>query len=223
MFRIHNVLASRELDELDRLLERGKFTDGRKSAGGAGQSIKNSLQLDQQDPNGPNANQLVKNALMNSDAFKSYAFPYKVSDITFSRYLTGMGYGEHTDNAINWDPRQVIRSDMSFTIFLSSPADYAGGELIIKILGDEKQVRFDRGDMAIYPSGLVHRVNTVTSGCRNVAIGWLQSLIPEQERREILHAVYQVRNQILVDAGRTEHFMHLDFAYSNLQRMWTQV
>ncbi|MEO8443577.1 MAG: Fe2+-dependent dioxygenase [Gammaproteobacteria bacterium] len=222
MFRIQSVLSISELDELERLLKPGKFTDGRISAGGAGQGIKSNLQLDPKDPSGPNANQLVHNALMKYEQFKSYAFPYKVSGITFSRYTAGMKYGEHTDNAVNWEPRQVIRSDLSFTIFLSSPDDYAGGELVLRVLGHDLPVKFDKGDMAIYPSGLVHRVNEVTSGCRRAAVGWLQSLIPQQERREILQAVFGVRNEILQSAGRTDQFLRLDFALSNLQRMWTQ-
>jgi PKHD-type hydroxylase len=223
MYRIRNVLSVTALDELDRLLKRGNFTDGRQSAGGTGQQIKENVQLDPKDPGGPNANQLIHTALMQSEEFKAYTFACKVSGITFSRYLAGMHYGEHTDNAVNWEPRQIIRSDLSFTIFLSSPDEYEGGELVIRFLGDERAVKFDRGDMAIYPSGLIHRVNEVTSGRRSVAIGWVQSLIPQQERREILNAIFRVRNDLLVSSGRTDHFMQLDFAFSNLQRIWTQI
>lgn len=223
MFRIRGILSSTELDELDRLLGPGNFTDGGITAGGAGQSIKSNIQLDPQDPNGPEANQLVQRVLMQSEEFKAYAFPLKVSGITFSRYMKGMKYGDHTDNALNWSPRQVIRSDLSFTIFLSSPDEYEGGELIAHVLGDELSVKFDRGDMVLYPSALVHRVNEVTSGCRSAAVGWLQSTIPQQQHRELVHAVYQVRNEILTSAGRTKQFMLLDFVCTNLQRMWSQV
>lgn len=223
MFRISGLLSDTDLDELDRLLEQGNFSDGAFSAGGAGQGIKSNIQLDPQDPTGPLASQLIHRALAQSEEFKAYAMPLKISDITFSRYSQGMKYGEHTDNAINWGPRQVIRSDISFTIFLAPPDEYTGGELIDDVLGDEVSVKYDRGDMVIYPSGLIHRVNEVTGGCRRVALGWLQSTVPQQERREIIHAIYRVRNEILVESGRTKHFMLLDFAFSNLQRMWARV
>ncbi|MBL8201442.1 MAG: Fe2+-dependent dioxygenase [Chromatiales bacterium] len=222
MIRIRKVLSITELDELARLLKTGKFTDGRVSAGGAGQSIKSNLQLDPKDPNGPKANQLVHNALLRCEDFKACAYPHRVSGITFSRYMEGMKYGEHTDNPVNWDHGQVLRSDMSFTIFLSSPDEYEGGELVLRILGQEFAVKYELGDMAIYPSGLVHRVNEVTSGCRRAAIGWLQSLVPQQERREVLGAIWRVRNELLASAGRSDAFLQLDFAHSNLQRMWTE-
>lgn len=223
MFRISGLLSGKDLDELDRLLDQGSFINGLTSAGGAGQGIKSNIQLSPQDPNGPAANQLVHRVLAQSEEFKSYAMPLKISDITFSRYTQGMSYGDHTDNAINWGPRQVIRSDMSFTIFLSPPDEYKGGELIANVLGDEVSVKYDRGDMVIYPSGLIHRVNEVSGGCRRVALGWLQSTIPQQDRREVLQAVLQVRNEVLVKSGRTKHFMMLDFVFTNLQRFWSRV
>jgi PKHD-type hydroxylase len=223
MHRIFEFLSGDDLDELDKLLDAGTFSDGLKTAGGAGQSIKSNVQLDVKDPNGPVANALVHRALMKSEEFKSYAYPYKVSDISFSRYLTGMKYGEHTDNPVNWGAKQVIRSDLSFTIFLSSADEYEGGELVANVLGDEQSIKLNRGDMVIYPSGLLHRVNEVKSGCRKTAIGWLQSLIPQQERREIIRSIYNVRNEILVNSGRSKHFMCLDFACANLQRMWTKI
>lgn len=223
MYRIKGLLSASDLDELDRLLEHGTFSDGRSSAGGAGHGIKSNVQLDPKDPNGPKANQLIHRVLSQHEDFKAYAMPLRISGITFSRYTQGMEYGDHTDNAINWTPRQVIRSDMSFTIFLSSPDEYQGGELIATVLGDEHAVKYDRGDMVIYPSGLIHRINEVTGGTRRVALGWLQSTVPQQERREIIHAVFKVRNDILVKSGRTKHFRLLDFAFTNLQRMWARV
>jgi len=223
MFRIRSFLSDDDAGTLDDLLEHGNFTDGRTTAGGAGQTVKKNVQLDSSDQNGPKANELVHQLLTKSEVFKAYAMPYKISNITFSRYTQGMHYGNHTDSALNWNPNHVIRSDLSFTIFLSSPDEYDGGELVVTLLGAEKSIKFDRGDMAIYPSGLTHRVNEVTGGCRRVAIGWLQSTIPQQERREIVHAIYGVRNEILSGQGRTDQFMQLDFAYSNLLRMWSRV
>ena len=223
MYRIKGLMSDSDLAELDRLLERGKFSSGLGTAGGAGQTIKNNVQLEGSDPNGPAANQLVHKVLMSSEAFKEYAMPYKVSDITFSRYTKGMSYGDHTDNPVNWSPRQVIRSDLSFTIFLSERDEYEGGELVAAVLGEEVSVKYDRGDMVIYPSGTMHRVGEVTDGCRKVAIGWLQSLVRDQQHREIIHAIYKVRNDILVNEGRTDNFRSLDFACTNLQRLWAQV
>jgi PKHD-type hydroxylase len=223
MFRIRGFFSENELKELDQLLEKGKYVSGRATAGVAGLSIKSNLQIESMDPFGSQANQLVHQKLLQNEEFKAYAMPLKVSGITFSRYSSGMKYGDHCDNALNIGPQQVIRSDLSFTIFLSSPDEYEGGELVTRILNDENFVKYDRGDMVLYPSGLPHRVEEVTSGCRRVAIGWLQSTIPQQEHREILHAIFKVRNEILTSSGRSEHFIQLDFALMNLLRIWSHV
>lgn len=168
-------------------------------------------------------NDLVQRILAESPEFRAYAMPFKISPITFSRYESGMKYGDHTDKAVNWGHHGVIRSDLSFTIFLSPPDEYEGGELVANVLGSEEQVKFDRGDMVIYPSGLRHRVNEVTGGCRRVALGWLQSTVRSQEQREVILAIYNVMNDVLESSGRTEHFNQLAFAHANLMRMWTSV
>ena len=223
MHRISGLLTPEQLDQLDELLDRAAYADGRATAGGAGQSIKSNLQVQSMDQFGSQANQLVLQALQQHEEFKMYALPLKITNITFARYTEGMSYGNHTDNALNWTPQQVIRSDLSFTIFLSDPDDYEGGELVANLHGEELAIKYGRGDMVIYPSGLPHHVNEVSSGVRQVAIGWAQSTILEQDHREILHAVYSTRNEILVREGRSEHFLRLDFAYSNLMRLWSRV
>jgi PKHD-type hydroxylase len=223
MHRIHGFLSGNDLQELERLLSEGAFSDGLSSVGAHGQEVKSNLQLDSTDPNGPLANQLVHRVLSESPEFKAYAMPFKVSSITFSRYQSGMKYGDHTDNPVNMSRRGVIRSDLSFTIFLSPPDEYDGGELVANVLGSEVPVKLDRGDMVIYPSGLMHRVNEVTRGCRKVAIGWLQSRIPSQEQREVVQAIDNVMHDMLNSSGRTGQFNQLSFAQSNLVRMWTKV
>ena len=84
-------------------------------------------------------------------------------------------------------------------------------------------MKYDRGDMVLYSSGIPHRVSEVSKGCRRVVVGWLQSTVPEQERREILHAIASTRDAAFERDGRNEDFMRLDFAHSNLQRLWSRV
>lgn len=223
MFRIRGLLSSTDLDEIDRILGAGNFVDGRASAGATGQTIKSNLEMDPKDPNGLEANQIVQRALRQNREFVDYAMPFKITGILFNRYLKGMKYEDHNDNVVNWGPQLMIRNDLSFTIFLSSPNEYEGGELIVNVLGHEVSAKYDRGDMVIYPSGVIHRVNEVINGCRNAAIGMVQSTIPQQDRRELVHAVRQVRNDILDTAGRTKQFKLLEFVLTNLQRLWMQV
>ena len=50
--------------------------------------------------------------------------------VPFSRYQPGMFYGDHNDQAVMGRTTK-IRTDMSVTIFLSDPASYDGGELVL--------------------------------------------------------------------------------------------
>ena len=223
MLRIRSLLSSDELEEIERLLEAGHFIDGLPSAGLAGQAIKSNLEMDPQDPNGLAAGQVIQNALRRSGEFKDYVMPFKTTGILFNRYLKGGYYGNHNDNPVNYGPQLIIRADVSLTIFLSSPEEYEGGELILNVMGQEISAKYDRGDMVIYPSGYIHRVNEVKDGCRKAAVCFVQSCIPQQEQREILRRIRQVRSEILLSDGRSKQFEQIDYVFTNLQRMWLQV
>ena len=49
----------------------------------------------------------------------------------FSRYEPGHAYGTHVDDALMGG----VRTDVSFTLFLSPPESYEGGELVIDTRG----------------------------------------------------------------------------------------
>jgi PKHD-type hydroxylase len=223
MLRIRGLLSNEELEEVDRLLEAGNFVDGLSSAGASGQLIKSNLEMDPQDPNGLAAGQIIQQAISKNQEFVDYAMPFKTTGILFNRYPQGAYYGDHNDNVVNYGPQLVIRADVSFTIFLSSPDEYEGGDLILNVMGQELSVKYDRGDMVIYPSGHIHRVNEVKSGCRNAAVCFVQSTIPQHEQREIVRTIRQVRSDILLRDGRSKQYEQVDYVFTNLQRMWLQV
>ncbi len=223
MYRIRKLVAGNDLIELQRLFDEGRFVDGSFTVVDPGHSIKSNLQLDQTDPRGGAANQFVHRILSSNDEFKAYAYPLRVSSITFSRYEVGMQYGSHTDAPVNWSKHGAVRSDLSFTIFLSSPDEYDGGELVANVLDDEIKVKYELGDMVVYPSGLQHEVAEVTRGVRKAAVGWVQSSVPESDRREILRALDQVQRDIFAENGRCDRFNSVAYAYSNLVRMWSRV
>ena len=223
MLRIRGIVSSKELEEIDQLLLGGKYIDGKATAGFAGQTIKANLELSPEDPNGAAASEIVHRAMRQNPEFMGYAMPFKISGILYNQYQEGMRYDNHNDNVVNWGPQIIIRNDLSFTIFLSSPDEYDGGELVANVLGQEVSVKYERGDMIIYPSGLIHRVNEVTRGCRRAAAGFLQSTIPQQDRRDLVNEVRKVRNDLLDADGRSENFKRMEHVLTNLQRMWIQV
>ena len=111
-----------------------------------------------------------------------YIFPKNIVHILFSRSSAGMFYGAHIDSA----HIPTGRRDYSFTLFLTNPGDYEGGELVLNIPPEQKAVKLDAGSIIIYPTKYCHEVKEVTSGERMVCVGWLESYIRKDDEREML-------------------------------------
>ena len=142
--------------------------------------------------------------------------PRHVTPLLFSRYHDGMEYGTHVDDPLMYN----LRSDVSFTLFLSDPATYTGGELVMETSGGEQAYKLNRGDMIAYPSTTLHRVNPVTSGERMAAVGWSQSYVRDQNQREILWELDVARRAIFDKEKKSREFDIISKAHANLLRMW---
>lgn len=220
MLLIKNFLTADKLAELKNTLATAPYIDGRSTVGAAGQSIKLNLQVREDHPSYAQANQIVREAIVRSEQLQTYAYPRIVTPIRFSKYGPGMSYGDHFDAALMPLLNTVLRTDLSFTLFISPPQSYEGGELVVDLDGDEKAIKANAGDMFLYPSGRRHRVNTVLNGCREVAVGWIQSVYSMPEQRQILANISAVRYQILTEKGKCNEFDKLNQAYITLERMW---
>ncbi len=222
MLTIEGLLDSNRLAELNQLLGQMAFFPGHKTGGTAGELIKNNLQPDPRDPNYPKAAGLVLQAINSSALMHAYTMASKLTPIVLSRYGPGMTYGDHVDAAVHPLPNMVVRTDISFTIFLCGPQEYDGGELVVNVQGAEKVVKGNAGDAFVYPTGVTHRVNAVTRGWRTVAVGWIQSLVPSHEHRDILYKLAVAREQMLKSGGRSQEFELINSAYENLLRLCVQ-
>lgn len=222
MLLIEQFLAPDKLAELELLLKKVPFIDGKATGGTHGSQIKNNRQADVRHAAYAPANSLILQAIMNCEILQSYALPHVMTPVTFAKYGPGMHYADHVDAAIQFVPNRFLRTDISFTIFLAPPDSYEGGELVVDSMGAERVVKGKAGDMFVYHTGITHRVNEVTSGWRNVAIGWIQSLVAGHEHREILYNLLRARTRALATEGRGETFDLINSAYVNLQRLFAQ-
>jgi PKHD-type hydroxylase len=146
--------------------------------------------------------------------------PKTLRPLLFSRYTSGMGYGDHVDNALMGE-KPSMRSDLSFTLFLSGPADYEGGELVIEDTTQGTHAhKLDAGSLVLYESSSLHRVEPVRSGVRQVAVGWVQCLVRDPRQRQILFDLEVLRLQLFQQQGKTAQFDTLSKTASNLMRMW---
>jgi PKHD-type hydroxylase len=118
---------------------------------------------------------------------------------------------------------QLYRSDVSITVFLNDPSAYDGGELVINTPFGEQRVKLAAGDAVMYPSSSRHRVAEVARGERLVAVTWLQSLVRDPARRELLHELNTVRERLLAANAESEDANLVNKTYVNLVRMWGDV
>ena len=83
-------------------------------------------------------------------------------------YGKGCHYDWHIDVG-----KAVPNRKLSFTIQLSKPEDYEGGDL--EFLGTETNTEAFRqqGTCIIFPSFLAHKVTKVKSGIRTAIVGWV--------------------------------------------------
>jgi PKHD-type hydroxylase len=131
-----------------------------------------------------------------------------------------MSFGVHMDNAVMG--KDQLRSDISVTVFLNAPEEYDGGELVMDTTGGEVPYKLAAGSAVVYPSTMLHRVNEVTRGTREVAVTWVQSLVRSDERRELLFDLERARRSIFERDGKTPEFDLLHKTASNLRRMWVE-
>jgi PKHD-type hydroxylase len=161
---------------------------------------------------------------MINDEFKSFALPKIMLDPEFVRYDSGSQYGDHIDSAIfNIHAPNALRTDLAATIFLSDPADYTGGELIVYEEQRECVIKCDSGDAVIYPANSIHRVNPVQCGCRLVAVTWIQSYVKDSNHRNVLHDLNKAANDISQCDVHAHTLLLLGHLYNNMLRMWSDL
>ncbi|MEK9754531.1 MAG: PKHD-type hydroxylase, partial [Rhodospirillaceae bacterium] len=131
--RVPGMLDADRLAAVTAFMATGKFVDGRRSGGPAVQDVKNNLQLDRDvSPGVADAAAIVLGALGAHATVRAAVLPKRrVLPPYYTKYTEGMGYGPHVDNplmaAAGGTP--PLRTDVSFTLFLTPPDSYDGGEL----------------------------------------------------------------------------------------------
>ncbi len=220
---ISDVLSLPELQQILNLLSDAEFVDGALTAGWNARLVKNNRQIPRGSLQQRKIQEIVFAALERNLLFQTAARPKLIHSILINRYEAGMSYGTHTDDALMVDQRQLMRTDISFTLFLSAPEDYDGGELKIESSEGERAYKLPAGALILYPASTLHRVEPVTRGIRYAAVSWVQSLIRDPQEREILFDLETVRLQMFQESGKTRHFDLVSKVYANLLRKWAEL
>ena len=184
LLQIADVLSVSECAAIcDALNDESLWRDGKITAGGAAKRAKNNRQANPDAPSVRGARAKIESSLRSNRVFSAAAQPAAFARILLSRYEAGMAYGDHVDAAY----MDGVRADLSFTLFLNEPDDYAGGELIIDTAGQKDEVKLPAGALVLYPSTSIHRVAPVSNGSRLAAVGWIKSRVRSGEARAVLY------------------------------------
>ncbi len=223
---IDNFLSDDEVERFRNSLGSADWRDGRATAGSLGVTVKHNQQVDDLCQIGKVLGDEMLSKLGNHPRFVTAALPDKIHQPRFNRYQTGESYGVHVDAAIMPLPntQQVLRTDLSVTLFLASVDDYDGGELVIDTGFGAQEVKLDAGSVVVYPSSSLHHVAPVTRGERLAAICWVQSMVRSEQARSLLFDLDESIQTLTRDRNASrEQLLRLAAVYQNLLRLVAEI
>jgi PKHD-type hydroxylase len=225
MLHVPQALSAEEMAQVRRIIAPGPWVDGNETSGFQAALAKDNLQLARGSAAEREAGALVAAALRRNPLFQSAALPAALHPPMFNRYGPGKRFDSHVDNAIRFGPGgDRIRADLSATLFLTDPDDYEGGDLVVEDTFGTHEVRLPAGDLVLYPSSSLHRVEPIIRGERTSVILWIQSLVRDDARRTLLFDMDGAIQSAAARLGQADAaVVTLTGAYHNLLRMWADV
>ena len=227
LLHIPAVLNAEEVASLRHALQAADWTDGRETVGHQGAQVKRNEQLPDASPLKAELGQVVLAALQRNPLFFAAALPLQILPPRFNRYQGGGEYGFHVDGSVmcigQGEQQRHIRSDVSCTLFLCEPEEYDGGELVISDTYGEHEVKLPAGDMVVYPSSSLHKVQPVTRGARLASFFWVQSMVRDETSRRLLLEMDTAIQALRGDHANSPALVQLTGVYHNLLRRWAEV
>lgn len=224
LLHIPRILGAQELSQARRLLQRAAWVNGRSTSGEQAALAKNNEQLAEASEENRALQQLVLAGLERSPEFFAATLPKQISPPLANRYSGAHNtFGNHVDSAVRFlrNGAGRVRTDISCTLFLSSPEDYEGGELVVEDTFGNQRVKLAAGDAVVYPGTSVHRVEPVTRGARLACFFWVQSMVRSDEQRRLLYDMDLHLRQLRTRIGDEDPaVIGLTATYHNLLRQW---
>lgn len=225
LVQVADVLSRDEVAEFRRALDAADWADGRITAGYQSAKAKNNLQLLETHPVAQQLGDRILTLLGRHELFLSAALPLKIFPPLFNCYRGGQSFGTHVDNAIRsvaGTPHRV-RTDVSATLFLTDPAEYEGGELVIEDRYGAQSVKLPAGHLVLYPATSLHQVRAVTRGARTASFFWIQSMVRDDAQRALLFDMDNAIRRLGRDVPDHPSGVELTGVYHNLLRRWADV
>lgn len=214
---IEGFLGKQQVSEALSIVRRSNQIDGAASAGRYARPVKkasNSLSPEAHDWCAG-----LVDSLFNSEPIARFAYPLRAVHPSLVSYSEGQGYGRHDDNPL----QSGMRTDFSFTLFLSDPENYGGGSLVLYDPEGDLAFKPPAGSLVLYKTGIEHHVETVSEGVRTVAIGWLQSSIRDSAQRALLRDFSDGLKALEEDIDiQAKPFRTLNRIRNELMRRWAE-
>jgi PKHD-type hydroxylase len=227
LVHVPQLLSAGQVAEIRDVLTGTNWVDGKATAGAQSAGAKNNLQVPEDAPAARALGEIILGALGKNPLFNAAALPLRVFPPLFNRYDTGMAFGPHIDNAIRFVKPSIasgapirVRTDLSATLFLTDPADYDGGELVIEDTYGAHGVKLPAGDMLLYSATSRHHVTKVTHGSRWSSFFWVQSMIAQEAARTMLFELDTAIQGLRSRHGDESEIIALTGLYHNLVRRW---
>ncbi|MBB1651237.1 MAG: Fe2+-dependent dioxygenase [Delftia acidovorans] len=224
MLHIPHVLTREQVIAIRAAIDAADWVDGRATAGSQGAQVKRNRQLPENSPVALEQGRIIEQALAANALYFSAALPARTMAPLFNRYADSETYGLHVDGAARRlaGAQQWMRTDVSSTLFLTDPGDYDGGELVVVDTYGTHEVKLPAGDLILYPSTSLHRVEPVTRGERVSSFFWAQSMVRDDAQRAMLFEMDQTIQRLREKLGETDETLTLAGQYHNLLRMWAE-
>ena len=220
--QIPDLLTEEELQSVREAMAGGDYADGRETAGSRARRVKDNVQLCKGDSRARELNDMVLDALWRNRVLRMAAVPRRIQRPLFSRYMEGMRYGQHVDDALMKQQSRSVRTDLALTLFLNDPDTYDGGELLMQSPYGAVSVKLPMGSAVLYPASSFHEVCPVTRGERWAAVTWLESHVRDPVKREILFDLDAIKVSLSRTRPEEPETELAHKTYSNLLRLWAE-
>lgn len=222
MLQIPEFLTAEECAETVKIAEHGRFRDGLVSLEGGTHNDKNNEQLAPSANQRARLNEMMKEAVQRSFTFRAFAQPQRIHAPMLSRYTEGMHYARHLDEPI-FEAGEVMRTDLSLTVFLEEPETYDGGALIIATEFGEVDCKLPAGAAVVYTTTYFHEVEKVTRGRRLALVTWAQSRVRDPVKRAALCDIAMANQELTAVAPQSEISQRLRRTHAILTKLWSEV
>ena len=171
----HKLFTSAEIDQIHDIAAEYKLQEGVVGAGDSmnkNKSIRDSNIAFLRSDDAANAwifQRITRSIIDINQQFWNFDLQ-RIETLQYSEYGVGQFYKQHIDMMYQ-SPTRAVRK-LSFTIQLTDPEEYEGGDVLIKT-GTDSPIHKDLGTINFFPSYVLHEVTPVTKGTRHALVGWI--------------------------------------------------